>query len=137
MTTGKLDGDTQDGIIGSSSAGGVAFLLVERENGGMCVPELLSNESTVIELNDSPIMLEADPNGSLCIGSTGRDDLRSLYQSGPALSRGHRRSTRCGFADRHTILRRVAETTTVCIPDTPTDTSSRGLGEVSQAGVLT
>jgi len=80
-TTDKLDGDTQEGVlVGSSSAGDIAFVPIERENGGVYVPELLGEEPTAIELNDSPIILEAGPEGSLWVGSTGRDDLLSLYQ---------------------------------------------------------
>jgi hypothetical protein len=80
-TTDKLDGDVQDGVlVGSSSAGDIAFVPVEREDGGVYAPELLGDEPTVIELNDSPIILEAGPNGSLWVGSTGRDDLLSIYQ---------------------------------------------------------
>ena len=80
-TTDKLDGDTQEGVlIGSSSTGDIAFVPIEREDGGVYVPELLGDEPTAIELNDSPIILEAGPDGSLWVGSTGRDDLLSLYQ---------------------------------------------------------
>lgn len=76
-TTDKLN--AEDGIV-VGVAGKVAFVPIERGKGGVYVPEFLRPEPTVIEPDGPPIVVEAGPDGSLWIGSIGRDDTFSLYE---------------------------------------------------------
>ncbi len=78
-TTDELG--ARDGVV-VALAGKVVFVPLERGADGVYVPEFLRPEPTVIELSDTPIIVEAGPEGYLWVGSTGSDDRLSLFSTG-------------------------------------------------------
>lgn len=59
----------------------IAFVPIEQGEDGVHVPEFLRPEPTVIEPDGPPIVIEAGPDGSLWVGSIGRDDTFTVYES--------------------------------------------------------
>ena len=76
-TTDKI-GYRNGVVVGLSSK--IAFVPIERGENGVFVPEFLRPEPTIIELNSRPIIVEAGPDGFLWVGSTGSDDMLSIYE---------------------------------------------------------
>jgi glucose/arabinose dehydrogenase len=76
-TTDELG--AEDGVV-VGLLGKIAFVPIERGEDGVYVPEFLRPEPSVIEPDGPPIVVEAGPDGSLWVGTVGRDDTFTLYE---------------------------------------------------------
>ncbi|WP_224830009.1 PQQ-dependent sugar dehydrogenase [Saliphagus infecundisoli] len=69
----------EDGIV-VALANKIAFVPIGRGEDGVCVPEFLRPEPSIIEPDGIPIVVEAGPDGLLWVGSIGQDDTFTLYE---------------------------------------------------------
>jgi glucose/arabinose dehydrogenase len=79
-TTDTFDADVRNGVI-VGMFNKVGFVPVEREDGGVYVPDLSDEEPTIIDTGGAmPIVVESGPDDFLWIGSTAGNDLLTRYK---------------------------------------------------------